>query len=222
MSIGRILTTRKLAPEQEKQLINEGIEVVTASFIQIQNIDYKPPYPVENAIFSSKNAVIAVAAHARSITRAFCVGDKTEDALIENGIEVVEKAPTAKELAEKICAQYSHLAFVFFCGDIHHERLPLLLKKKNILLKKVIVYETQLTPVRVTEKYDAILFFSPSGVRSYAEKNSLEKELVFCIGTTTEKEAERYTQHIITGEIPNIESLIKKVIRYFRAASLDL
>ena len=64
----------------------------------------------------------------------------------------------------------------------------------------------------IPEKYHAIVFFSPSGVRSFAKNNSLENAVLFSIGETTEKELRKYTKaEIFTSKKNNLEDILNLI-----------
>ena len=64
--------------------------------------------------------------------------------------------------------------------------LPENLKKHGVQLEELIVYKTRLTPKKLDARPDAILFFSPTAVRSFFSLNELFPETaVFAMGTTT-------------------------------------
>ena len=67
------------------------------------------------------------------------------------------------------------------------KNLPL----QNISYRKITVYNTEEINPLINEKYHAAVFFSPSGVRSFAKHNSLENLKLFSIGETTEKELKK-------------------------------
>ncbi|WP_316932780.1 uroporphyrinogen-III synthase [Chryseobacterium sp. Hurlbut01] len=79
--------------------------------------------------------------------------------------------------------------------------------------KKVTVYETEELNPEISEKYHAIVFFSPSGVRSFAKNNSLENMVVFSIGETTSKELRKHTKSEIFTSKKNTLSNLLLVIR---------
>ena len=99
--------------------------------------------------------------------------------------------------------------FLHFCGNLALDVLDKTLPLQNISYKKVTVYKTNLLYPKISEKYDAIVFFSPSGVRSFAKFNSLENLKLFSIGQTTEKELKKFTQNrIFTSKESNLEDLL--------------
>ena len=217
MSLAKVLSTKKLTQAQKELLLNANISFVEANFIKIKPIiDFKSELNIENAIFTSKNAVETILKREIKINNCFCVGDKTEEILVKNGITISEKAYQAKALAEKIIKNHSNKEFTFFCGDKRREELPVLLKKHNINLNEVEVYKTELTSMQIDGDFDGVLFFSPSAVQSYVLRNEFEDTTVFCIGKTTETEAKKYTNNIITANKTTIENVIVQVVKHFQ------
>ena len=217
--MARILSTKKLTPGQKELLLAARVSFVEYDFIEVRPIEFamEESLDINNAIFTSQNAVKAVLNKVPPIRRCFCVGDKTEAYLLENEFQVAEKAYTAKKLAEIIINHYPEEPFVFFCGDKRREELPALLSKKGIMLTEIEVYKTAFTPKRITGDFDGALFFSPSAVESFVLQNDFENTVAFCIGKTTEKEAKKYTNNVITANKTTIENVIVQVIKYFRS-----
>ncbi len=134
----------------------------------------------------------------------------------KNGFEVIEYSEYAAELASIICNQYSKNSFTFFCGNIRRDFLPDALRLVQITLDEVEVYETRLTTHKIIFGQNGILFFSPSGVRSYLQENKIDKEICFCIGTVTAEALKGVTPNIIIANQPTVESTITKCIEYYR------
>ena len=103
----------------------------------------------------------------------YCIRNETRLAIEKGfGREYVQKtADNARALSELIIADKIQEA-VFFCGDQRMDIIPDNLKKNGIDLEEVIVYDTRLTPVQITFEPDAILFFSPTAVRSFFSMNA--------------------------------------------------
>lgn len=212
----RVLSTKKLLPNQKELLLNANISFVEYDFINVGPVDFESETTIENAIFTSQNAVKAIINRNLEIQNCFCVGDKTEAYLEEYGFKVIEKAYTAKKLAELIVKNHARRSFVFFCGEKKREELPQLLRQHNIALKEIEVYRTKLTPKMITGSFNGILFFSPSAVESYVQKNNFEEAIAFCIGKTTEKELKKYTNNVITANKPTVENVIVQVVKHFK------
>src|SRR6478672_5480065 len=98
----RILSTKKLAANQKQFLLNAGFSVIDADFITIKYLQFALDPINDNLIFTSANAVRAVANHpdVQQIRRkpCFCVGEKTAALLDEVGFTVIEIADNAAEL----------------------------------------------------------------------------------------------------------------------------
>jgi uroporphyrinogen-III synthase len=62
---------------------------------------------------------------------------------------------------------------------------------------------------------DGILFFSPSGIKSYVLKNAITTETLFCIGNTTATEAKKHSTNIIIAKNQTIESVIESVKKHY-------
>jgi uroporphyrinogen-III synthase len=78
------------------------------------------------------------------------------------------------------------------------------------------VYNTTLNFRKFKSDFEGALFFSPSGVSSYIQENSLENSVAFCIGNTTANEAKKYTSDIVVGTQATIESTIDELNGYFK------
>ncbi len=239
-----ILSTKILTESQRELVLNSGIGLVEYDAIKIEFIDFEVSYDIENAIFTSQNAVKSFAkCHIErsediSIKRCFCVGNKTEEALKDLGLHIVEVAKNASVLANKIVEKHSSHEFVFFCGNKRRDELPSLLKAKNIQLNEVEVYKTRLNKKTFERSFDAVMCFSPSGVQSYFEANqdvtssavemhqedqgqkrfstTLELTNAICIGQTTAAEAKKYTENIVIANSTSIESVIAKAVKILR------
>ncbi|EIJ38467.1 uroporphyrinogen-III synthase [Galbibacter orientalis DSM 19592] len=211
-----ILSTKKLTNPQKELLLKENINCFDEDFIKISPIEFESPTVIENAIFASKNAVKSILDREITIKNCFCVGDKTEAYLKKKGFSVTEKSYQAQALAEQIVRKHSEKEFTLFCGNIRREELPKLLKKNQIKLSEIEVYKTALTSKNMIRTYDGVLFFSPSAVESFAQRNLFEETTVFCIGKTTEAEARKHTNNIITANRSTIENVIIQVIKHYK------
>ena len=216
----RILSTKKLQPNQKQFLLNAGLSVVEADFVGIENKEITLEGINDHLIFTSSNAVKAVDTHpeVQEIRRkpCFCVGEKTAALLDEVGFTVMEIADDASSLAKIITEGYKNETFTFFCSNLRMETLPVSLKIAGIRFNEIEVYDTVLTPQEIKATVDGILFFSPSAVESYLSKNSIENETCFCIGQTTAKALEHKTQNIVIANKPSVENVIIQCINHFK------
>nr|MBX2828949.1 uroporphyrinogen-III synthase [Flavobacteriaceae bacterium] len=63
------------------------------------------------------------------------------------------------------------------------------------------------------QKWDGILFFSPSGIKSFLSENTMGNAIAICIGETTASEAKKYTRNVIVANATRIESVIAKAVK---------
>ena len=75
-------------------------------------------------------------------------------------------------------------------------------------------YDIKLDFTVFDQKWDGILFFSPSGLEAYFKHNDPGKAgMLFCIGPTTANEAMKYAPNVLTSNSPTTESLIAKAVK---------
>ena len=134
----------------------------------------------------------------------------------ENGFYVDVYTGYASDLAEIITLIHGSDSFTFFSGNLRRETLPQALKEENVDFNEIQVYETTLTPHKIKDSVEAILFFSPSGVASYLKENTIKKELCFCIGETTAEALQKITKNFIIAENPTIEDVIEECINEYQ------
>jgi len=180
-------------------------------------------------IFTSQNAAQSVLLHPKceelKSKSVFCVGMKTKALLEENGFTVVVYVDYAADLAEIITLIYSTETYTFFSGNLRKETLPKALKEAKINFNEIQVYETTLTPQKIAtpslskggeNRFDGILFFSPSAIESYLKENKIKNEICFCIGETTAEGLDHITRNIIVADQPSVENVIEDVIEEYK------
>ena len=215
----QILSTKKLSKALKNKLSDAKIRLVEKNFIQTKSIDFETPQLNDYLIFTSKEAVKSVL---KSETKnvlsksCLCVGSKTRSFLEKKGFTVLESADYAEELIQIIASKYKSNTFTFFCGNIRRNTIPAFFQQNKIAYNEIVVYETKLKPHPIKKPFDGVLFFSPSGVNSFLEKNSLENKMCFCIGTTTAKALEKRTENIVIASQPTVENVITVVIKHYK------
>ncbi len=217
-----ILSTKTLSDKQRQVFIDANIDLLEQDYIEIENNNFELKNINENLIFSSQNAVLSLIEQQDweqfKTKNSFCVGIKTKELLEQNGFKVDVYMDYASELAEIITLIYNKESFTFFSGNLRKETLPQALKEAKINFNEIEVYQTKLAPFKISsvEKFDGILFFSPSGVESYLKDNKIKTETCFCIGeTTAESLKNNKIKNIVISEIPTIEDVIEEVIEYY-------
>ncbi|UGU18252.1 uroporphyrinogen-III synthase [Sinomicrobium kalidii] len=218
--VPRILSTKKLLPRQRELLLHAGFRMTEADFITIGYKEMDLSAVKDHLIFTSRNAVKSVLQHKDSAVlkqkNCFCVGKKTSALLEQHGFNVTVQADYAKELASEIVQKHAGPGFTFFCGNLRRGDLPDTLTRHHVDFNEIEAYTTRLTPHKIKTPVTGILFFSPSGVRSYLKENTLDQEVCFCIGTTTADALKDRTENIVIANIPDVESTIARAAKYFK------
>ena len=184
------------------------------------------------AIFTSASAVDAVAKWWKATTvnppwEIFCTSyatlDKARDTFGSNAI--AGTADSARELAEVIMQKKGPGAgreVFFFCGDLRRDELPALLKSNGFEVNERMVYHTIPTPQRALDKYDGIVFFSPSAVESFFSINTVAPGTrMFAIGATTANAIKiRCDNAVMISSRPEKATMIRQVIDYFQTNNI--
>jgi uroporphyrinogen-III synthase len=225
-----LLSTIMLDQSLINRAMEKGIELDALSFIRVSsNVEDDLHAEMEElcdlpltAIFTSVNAVRAIGHIIKSAMPAwsiYCISEATKKTLLEyfDTAAIKGTANDAAKLAELMIAN-DVLEAVFFCGDKRTGILPLALRDHDITVHEVIVYQTTETPHQVSKKYDGILFFSPSAVKSFFSMNKTGAETVlFAIGNTTADALKEHTDNtVIIGNIPSKEQLLDISIEYLQ------
>lgn len=215
-----IVSTKKLLPNPKQALLEANIVLIEEDFIETKIKNFELSKVNDNLIFTSQNAVQSVLQHPKcnelKSKNVFAVGMKTKNLLTENGFNVIVYTGYASDLAEIISLIYGKESYTFFSGNLRRDVLPNTLKESGITFNEIEVYETNLTPKKITKKLDGILFFSPSGVESYLKSNTIKDEICFCIGETTAEALEnKKIKNIIIADKPSVENVIDEVIEYY-------
>ncbi|MEZ4875263.1 MAG: uroporphyrinogen-III synthase [Flavobacteriaceae bacterium] len=215
----KVLSTKKLTPPQKQAFLNAGIEVEDYDAISVTFLDFEAPKKIENAIFTSQNAVHCLKGKHIEIQNCFCVGQKTKRALEILDKNVVKTTKNSKELAQFIQNSFKNASFYYFSGSRRRDEIPVSFNTSENTLFEIKTYQIELNLKHFTEKWVGILFFSPSGVESFFEANphafAQYNPLAICIGKTTASEVQKYTQHYYTANDTSIESVIQKTIETF-------
>jgi uroporphyrinogen-III synthase len=220
----QILATKILSANQKQKLVKAHFKVIEADFIKTETENFELTELNDNLIFTSQNAVRSFLKNPKQEElipnlrdkNVFCVGLKTKILLSEAGFNVVAYTGYASDLAEIITLIYANESYTFFSGNLRKDTLPKALAEAGIKFNEIQVYKTSLTPHKIKDAVDAILFFSPSGVESYLKENKIKKETCFCIGETTAQALEKITKNIVIAAQPSIEDVIEDVIEEYK------
>ncbi|HET9825511.1 MAG TPA: uroporphyrinogen-III synthase [Chitinophagaceae bacterium] len=226
-----ILSTRAIDEAMIREAAKENIVVETTSFIQTEPISsVEIQQEIENAlmltttvVFTSVNAVEAVAGELKGHQpdwQVFCIGHATRHAVERYfGKNLIAgTGANAGELAGIITKTAHPDEVIFFCGDQRRNELIDTLRSNDVDVNEVIVYQTIAVPHQLEKRYDGILFFSPSAVQSFFQKNKIDDQTVlFAIGNTTASELKNFTKNkIIVSSQPDTKYFLRNVILYFQ------
>lgn len=225
----QILSTKPIGTELVRIAGEYNICIDGVSFIKIEEVvsdELKKRIAALSqqnitAVFTSANAVNAVKKllPGKPSWKIFCIGYRTKNSAVDTFGEknIIGIADNGEELGEEIIKQSSVKKVIFFCGNQRREVLPEKLKKNGIELEEIVVYKTIEKSQIISKRYDGVLFFSPSGVRSFFSANKINEPVqIFAIGTTTAKEIKTYSQlPIIIPGRPDKEELVQLVIKHF-------
>lgn len=227
-----ILCTKQLEPLLAGKAAVQGIRMVMRPFIQINHTDTPETRSSIEQLsgddvwaFTSHHAVESLHYLARkhrlnlpNPPGAYTMDGRTAEKCrhLFPGINILGMANNARSLGLHIAKQ-DERKVVFFCGNLRRQELPEILKNENIALKEIQVYETVSIPVKVTESFDGIMFFSPSGINSFLEQNNLPSHAVcFAIGETTANALRQITKGLVRiAPQPTQESIVNLVIAYY-------
>lgn len=173
-------------------------------------------------VFTSSNAVTAIASAMRPNWEIFCLSGATRHAAAERFGEnaIIGTAGSARELAETLIDRKPPGECWFFCGDKRRDELPDTLLAAGWRVHEVVVYQTILTPHHIGKPYDAIVFFSPSAVESFFSMNTIGPQIgLFAIGRTTAAAVSARCQNpIVISTQPDEQTLIRQIIERLDAA----
>ena len=215
-----VFSTKKISKSQG-QIFNEDITVESSDFLKIRFNRIAPKVvknEIENVIITSKNGVEAILnsflTQEINFKNIYCVGRRTKK-LIEKKIgNVTFSANNAEKLAEYLSKEIKGKQVTYFCSDLRLDTLPTVLAENGITVNEVEAYKTMLSSKKIDDKFNGVLFYSPSTIESYLQKNNADK-VAFCIGESTAKEARKHFENVQVANLPTVESMIDLVNKYF-------
>ncbi len=223
-----ILCTRTLEQELLSEAASRGVRIICEPFITTGAVDELEVQQEVELISQLETAVIFTSARAVEIVKdllsipplgwtIYCIGHHTRETVEKYfGAAIAGTGDDGAELSEKIIEDGVEEAF-FFCGNKRMDTIPVTLKEHGVSLTEIVVYNTIEIPHRITFSYSGVMFFSPSAVRSFFNKNRPGQEVImFCIGDTTAAEVRRFAGNmVILPSIPTAEEMINEVTGFF-------
>ena len=209
----RILSTKVLSNEMLDRFYSAGLELEMNDFIKIERTNSNvgaENFNSQQFLITSQNTVQTLinigAIHNLQNKQILCVGTKTERLLLSKGIFVSDMYKNSEDLAED--AVRLEVGTTFFTGKRRMPIIERVFEEKRVKLNVIELYDTVLTPVKKEKKYEAVMFFSPSGVESFFKGNTLRGAKALCIGDTTEKAVRKFTENTSIAEVTTVESVV--------------
>ena len=207
--------------EAQRLLFHEKVTVESSDFIKISLNRIHPRFlknEIKNVVITSKNAVEALLTNFSAIELQFkhiyCVGRRTKR-LVEDRIgKVTHFENSAKKLANYLVEFMEGSEVTYFCSDLRLDDLPTILEKNNIKVTEVEAYQTKYDGMKIASTVEGVMFYSPSTVESFVQKNKTDI-IAFCIGDTTATEAKKHFKDVRVAKVPTLESVIELVNEHY-------
>ena len=238
----KILFTRTLDFTHKQTLQQAGFEVLDHDFLETQKLPHAAEailneiHHIKNLAFTSQNAVkifFAILNEAQlsqsfkllenyftSEVKIFSTSGATQDLIEKYHRTPTLTADSAKQLAYEMLEKADLTQGVhFICGTISLPHLPNILKDNYVGVKKIVVYETILTPLSISTPFQAIAFLSLSAAESFLRGNTLPAStVVFTLGQTTANYVLENTnaRNIFVAEKPTIAELVHCSCEFIR------
>lgn len=220
----RIFSTKHISIAQSSSL-NKNVGIDMSDFITVRHQRIKTTElnkEMPHVILTSQNAVEALIDSSEGkdlkIGDIYCVGRRTKRLIEKRLGKVKHSASSARKLADFLVQNFSTpQEFTFFCGDLRRDELPKILEEHKHTVHEIISYLTLMTPDELNTPYEGLLFFSPSGIESYLQKNKPGSEVAFCIGSTTGDAARNAFQTVIEAKSPSVEAVIQSINDYIES-----
>jgi uroporphyrinogen-III synthase len=208
----RILSTKVLNKDELNQLYLDGHEVEQWNFIRVEEKKFSINLTEETLIFSSQNAVNSFFGQNQNLKNrdCICVGEKTKELLKKKKQNVINFFVSSKDMVKFLERNLLGKKFIFLTGNQRMNNIENFFDNQNDNFRVVEVYKSYCNSKYFID-FDIALFFSPSGVRCFAELNSFENIDCFAIGESTANELKNYTKKIHIAKKPTIGNLIERV-----------
>lgn len=231
----RVLSTRILSDETIAHGLSLNLEIQCRDFIDITEIPFDDTILLkgdfDSMAFTSSYAVKALVKNEvyKDLLKKkniFSLSGRTADALAKAGLKAIVVADDAASLADKIIEMGLTKSILHPGGNLTLERLNLKMNKANIAYHPLAVYQTTLNNLKLenSSEYDAVMFYSPSGLKSFFHSNKLAVQtIVCCIGETTAKALRELQSHnsIIIPAVPSPEGMIEAIGNHFKKSSAE-
>ncbi|MDB4047432.1 uroporphyrinogen-III synthase [Flavobacteriaceae bacterium] len=224
MSTPTILSTKALQPAQRSRLLAAGFSVQSYNAVAAEALTFDMPAAPFQGIFTSQNAVAAFLSHEHLSTAlpilegVYCVGERSAQKLRKKGVLVHAVADSAADL-EKILFSGRYALesspLYYFCGNRHLLTLSNAFKAAKRPLNIRILYETNGVEKAFDRPFEALFFFSPSGVAAFTENNKIGDAFVVAIGPTTAQAVAAHTKQYVVAKKPSFAHMLSALRAHY-------
>ncbi len=215
-----IYSTKTLT-EDQRHLLHNDVVAESSDFIKI-SLNRIPRHHLKkefnNVIITSQNSVESLLNNFSSeelqFKNIYCVGRRTKRMVEKRIGKVTHTEKNAEALANYLVEYMEGADATYFCSNLRLDALPKILTENNIEVNEIEAYQTVYDSKTIDDSTEGIMFYSPSTVESYNQKNNGEK-IAFCIGETTAKEARKHFSDVRIAKVPTVESVIELVNEYY-------
>lgn len=225
MSTPTILSTKALQPAQRSRLLAAGFSVQSYNAVEAVSQHFDMPAAPFKGIFTSQNAVAAFLSHEHLSTAlpmlegVYCVGERSAQKLRKKGVVVLAVADSAKGLKEllfsaanngsnEVVFEQDKAPMYYFCGNLHLPTLPEAFAAAQQPLHTIVVYKTNKVTTSFERPFEALFFYSPSGVAAYTENNTIGNAFVVAIGPTTAQAVAVHTKQYVVAKKPSFAHML--------------
>lgn len=218
--MAKILSTKLLSDSAYERLLAAGHELTQYNAVEAETLPFSAAY-YPHFVCSSQNAVKALSDYwhrqdQEMLKNAgwYCVGTQTAEALEQLGFKVSHCSENAETLIEEVLKPLNE-PILWFSGVRKTRALEQFINDRGC--DYIDCYLTRLVEKSFTTPYDALLFFSPSGVESFLKVNEMVRAHAFCIGETTAKAVRPHAQNglSISPKATSMQ-LVLEVIKHFK------
>ena len=215
-----VIATKRLTDGQKNLLIQSGLEIADYNAIDkypLEKTSTNVDFPVSAIVSSAYGTQLLLKQNPR-FDRLYVVGKQSAKLLQSNDFQPNFTAENAAQLADFILRNHpKEKALHFFCSQQRRNELPDKLTLNSFHLEEIYLYRIRAHHVIFQRKVDAVLFLSPSAVRSFCDANDQRDFVAFCIGNTTAIEAKKYRLEVKVPKSTSYESLIATCVKHFRS-----
>lgn len=228
----KVLSTKQLDDSELPAAISRNFEITSIEFIEripvVWSEDVLHEHDYQSVAFTSDNAVKYFFENTNAAEwikgkNVFSVSGKTNEELLKRDIHAVIIAENTTQLVEEVSRRKLIKSVLHVCGNIRLETLHKLLMEAEIKYYPLEVYHTKLkSNLPLNNEFDAILFYSPSGVDGFLSSNKMSAETICCcIGynTKTRLLAKFPNAKILVSAFPSAQSMLERLATYFNIAS---